>query len=174
MTKREEIEGALLSGMTPQQLFDAGYNPGSIGFCVSRLSTAKLVKRPKGFIGWLGRAQRLSILRRDSYTCQKCGAHGNDVELQIHHKDHNKRNNRRSNRIAWCKRCNFEEGQEYARGRVLAKAESRESKRKEAIGNTVQVDRSNTSLQDLQKTAKGVTSFMKDLVDGMKYTGLDT
>ncbi len=112
---QEQIKEALLAGITPQQLFEAGFAPGSIGHLVYRLSSQHLVKRPPGFVGWYQRSRRGYILRRDNYTCRKCGAFGPNVELQLHHRDHNKKNNGSFNLVTWCKECNWSEGAKWAK-----------------------------------------------------------
>ncbi len=112
---QEQIREALVSGITPRQLFEVGFTPGSIGYLVYRLSSQHLVKRPPGFVGWYQRSRREYILRRDNYTCRRCGALGPNVELQLHHRDHNKKNNRSFNLVTWCKECNWSEGAEWAK-----------------------------------------------------------
>lgn len=48
---------------------------------------------------------RLSILERDGYTCQKCGA--KDQSLQVHHIDSDFNNNDSSNLTTLCKECHI-------------------------------------------------------------------
>ncbi len=163
MTIKDEIESALLRGVTPQDLFNLGYNPGSIGFVVYRLSQRGLIKRPKGFVGWVERASRKWIFVRDSYTCQNCGAHGDGIELQIHHRDHNKKNNRSSNRVTWCRKCNFEEGQEWAAEVRAGTAETSVVKKR-----AVKLPVKRVAPRDYSGLTRGVTSFMEDLVETIK------
>lgn len=49
------------------------------------------------------------ILKRDNYTCQKCGQYGNKKlnYLTIHHIDYNKNNNQENNLICLCKKDNL-------------------------------------------------------------------
>lgn len=48
---------------------------------------------------------RLSIFKKDSYTCQKCGIYPCN-DLTVHHIDYNKNNNKKSNLITLCRKCN--------------------------------------------------------------------
>lgn len=159
---KRQIEEALLSGHTPQGLADAGFNPGGISYLVYTLSSQGRIKRPPGFVGWLKRAQREWILRRDNYTCQNCGARGPGISLELHHKDHNKRNNRSSNRVTWCAACNFEDGQRWA----AKLRESKESPR--AKERCPQPDVG----PNTDKMSEGMLLFMRNLLQSLQQSGL--
>jgi 5-methylcytosine-specific restriction endonuclease McrA len=36
---------------------------------------------------WMWSKERAYVLKRDKKTCQKCGAKGSDVKLDVHHKN---------------------------------------------------------------------------------------
>ena len=111
----QQLENALLSGVTLDELLDSDFNPGSVMFAYHSLRTSGRISKVPGWVGKYNRARRKSILKRDGYKCRKCGVSGPDVELELHHRDHNRKNNKTSNLITWCKDCNFVDGQEYAK-----------------------------------------------------------
>jgi len=80
------------------------------------LSLLKLGKKNPAYIngtGYKGYSLefvniRPKILKRDNYTCSKCGQYGtkNHNILTVHHIDYNKGNNKKSNLITLCQKCN--------------------------------------------------------------------
>jgi len=52
---------------------------------------------------------RPKILKKDNYTCQKCGQYGTKGhnKLSIHHIDYNKMNSKEDNLITLCQLCNL-------------------------------------------------------------------
>lgn len=55
---------------------------------------------------------RERILERDDYTCQECGIHQEDVDVQlvVHHKDGNKENCSPENLVTLCRSCHGKYG----------------------------------------------------------------
>ena len=51
------------------------------------------------------RRLRLVVLRRDGWTCQRCGRH---AFLEAHHRDGNPANNDPGNLVTFCRKCHIE------------------------------------------------------------------
>ncbi len=108
------IKNYLLSGRTPTELLADGFPESAIRTAIRTINKEGKT-HISGATSFRRSAFKERIFKRDNYTCQRCGAHGIGVALEIHHIDHNKKNNKDSNRVTWCSRCNRAEGVDWSR-----------------------------------------------------------
>ena len=84
--------------LTPQQR----YRINNIELCRKRTRENQRHLNNKNRFG----GNRIKVLERDDYTCQKCDVDVSEkYKAQIHHKDRNRENNSLSNLETLCKKC---------------------------------------------------------------------
>ncbi len=98
-------------------------------------------------------AVKPAVMKRDNYTCQKCGAKPKIWGLTVHHKDGNKFNHAMDNLVTLCNSC-------HASLRRNRKRISREQKQIEKWRRNTMLKRELEKKQDIER-AKGQETLPK-------------
>lgn len=110
----EQVAEALVAGVSLDELFNAGFIPGTVEYVYLKLKSQKAIPVIPRATGIISRARKRQIFRRDNYICQFCGETFPEELLQPNHIDHDKRHNRTSNLETACIGCNHIEGKIYS------------------------------------------------------------